>query len=139
MTKYKLLVEQEVDYDLVGFSSHQSDYRVCWSLNEHFKWQLSKSDEPYIVSTKAGKIISEHSMYEWFDEDFQVDYYLIKNKSYQHHLLPEISKIDYLLIIREANIVNVDDLLTSLKEINHILAAYIFDPNEFSSSKKLIF
>lgn len=139
MAKHTLQLEDDFNFDLIGLCSHQSDYRVCWSINEHLGLHLSKSLEPFMVSGKKGDVISSHSFFEWNDENDAVDYFLIKNKYNTQFLIPEKSQIDYFLVIREAGIIEVDDFLTKIKEISGILTAFIFDPGELKSGSKLIF
>jgi len=139
MAKHTLQLEDDFNFDLIGLCSHQSDYRVCWSVNEHLGLHLSKSLEPFMVSGKKGEVVSSHSLYEWYDENNAVEYFLIKNKYNTQFLIPEKSQIDYFLVIREAGIVDVDDFLTKVKEISSILTAFIFEPGDLKSGSKLIF
>ncbi len=139
MAKHTLQLEDDFNFDLIGLCSHQSDYRVCWSVNEHLGLHLSKSLEPFMVSGKKGEVISSHSLYEWYDENNAVEYFLIKNKYNTQFLIPEKSQIDYFLVIREAGIVDVDNFLTKIKEISSILTAFIYEPGDLKSGSKLIF
>lgn len=139
MAKHTLKLEDDYNFDLIGLCSHQSDYRVCWSINDHLDLHLSKSLEPFMVSGKKGEILSSHSLYEWYHEDEAVEYFLIKNAHQNNFLIPEKSQIDYFLVIREAGVVEIDVFLTKIREISGILTAFIFDPAELKSSAKLIF
>lgn len=137
--KHTLILADDLDFDLIGVCSHQSDYRLCWSINEALELELAKADEPFMVSGKKGEVLSQHSFYEWEDEQNHLSYYLIKNKAGSSFLIPEKAQIDYFLVIRELGIVNIDDFLTQLKSISSILTAFIYNPNELKSSKHLIF
>ena len=139
MAKHTLQLEDDFNFDLIGLCSHQSDYRVCWSINEHLDLHLSKSLEPFMVSGKKGEVLSSHSFYEWYDEGEAVEYFLIKNKHQNQFLIPEKSQIDYFLVVREAETIEIDDFLTKIREISGILTAFIFNPGELKSSSKLIF
>lgn len=139
MAKYTLNLEDDFNYDLIGLCSHHGDYRVCWSINEHIGLRLQKSDEPFMVSGKQGAIISSHSLYEWNDKDENVHYYFIKNKSEGKYLVPEKAQIDYFLVVKEANIIDVDYLLTKLRNVPYILTAFVFYPEDLKSANKFIF
>lgn len=139
MAKHTLQLEEDFNFDLIGLCCHQSDYRLCWSINEHLDLHLSKSLEPFMVSSRKGEVISSHSFYEWFDEYQNIDYFLIKNEHNKEYLIPEKRQIDFFLIVREAGVIEIDDFLTRIKEISGILAAFVFDPAELKSSSKLIF
>ncbi|MEX1192261.1 MAG: IPExxxVDY family protein [Brumimicrobium sp.] len=139
MAKHTLKLEDDYDFDLIGLCSHHSDYRLCWALNEHLELNLSKAEEPFMVSGKKGEVISSHSFYEWEDEDNLTTYFLIKNKNNSQYLIPEKAQIDYFLVIQEAEVIDIDNFLIRIKEISSILTAFIFDPYDLKSSNKLIF
>jgi hypothetical protein len=139
MAKFTLKLEDDYDYDLIGFCSHYNDYRACWAINAALEIQLVKSEELFMVSGKKGEVISAHSFYEWIDEENMLHYYLIKNKSGVDYLIPELSQIDYFLAIREKDGVNVDQLLQKLKNTIGILTAFTYDPAELKSAKNLVF
>ena len=139
VAKHTLKLEDDFNYDLVGIYCPQSDYRLCWNINEALGLFLSKSDEPYMVSGKKSTVSSAHSFYEWYDKENQVNYYLIKNKDGVNFLIPEERQTDYFLVIQESGMVEINTLLMHLKQIPSILAASILNPNTLKSSKNLIF
>lgn len=136
--KYTLEVETDFDFDLIGISCHQTDYRLCWGINNQQDLKMEKAAEPFMIAEKKGKNVSKHSLYEWEDEENFRAYYLIKNKAMSKFLIPEHKQLDYFLIIKGVEL-NIDVLLTQLKEIKGILTAVILDPNELKSSDNLIF
>lgn len=139
MAKFTLNIEDDFDFDLFGFCSHYTDYRACWALNESLDLNLVKSNESFMVSGKKGDVISAHSFYEWFDENNLIYYYLIKNKNGLHYLIPELSQIDYFLVLKESGVIEITDFLAQLKQTAGILTAFHYDPFELKSSKNLIF
>lgn len=142
MTKKKkhiLSFEDEVDFEMIGICSHHSDYRLVWGINDKIKLKLVKSDEDYGVTNRKDETISEHSMYTFVDEENRLEYYLIKNKVLGKLLIPEKATIDYFLFLCNNTAIEVDDLVTALKEIPSILAAYVFDPAEISSTENIVF
>lgn len=137
MAKYTLTLEDDFNFDLIGFCSHQRDYRVCWAINNRLEIALEKSMEPYMVSNRKGEVVSSHSLYHFETEE--LTYYLIQNKSTNGFLVPERAQIDYFLVIKEANMVDVDELTRQLKEITEIQAVFIIDINTLKSASKFIF
>jgi hypothetical protein len=95
--------------------------------------------EPFMVSGKKGDVVSSHSLYEWLDEEGGVEYYLIQNKNNGNFLIPEKRQIDYFLVIKESGMVDLAHFLSKIKELQNVLAAFIFDPNELKSANKFIF
>jgi hypothetical protein len=137
--KHILTFEQAYDFDLIGICSHHNDYRLAWSINDRLKLRLQKADENYIVVNKKGEKISEHSYYEYIDEETHIHYYLIKNKVQGKFLIPEKPSIDYFLFLYENHLLEPDDLLCELREIPSVLGGFIFAPESIGSTEYIVF
>ena len=137
--KHTLFFEESYDFDMFGICCHQSDYRLVWAINERLELKLSKAPEAFMVSGKNGEVASAHSFYEWFDEELNLSYYLIKNKALQYLLIPEKAQVDYFLIVKDKGQIDVDDFLTKIKEISSVLTVILIDPLELKSRSKLVF
>jgi hypothetical protein len=137
--RHLLSLETSVDFELIGICSHHSDYRLAWGLNQTLKLQLAKSDELFAITNKKGQIVSEHAYYFWYDEENQVEFYLIRNKSEGKFLIPERSQIDYFLFVRDNILLELEDLLEEIKQINSVMAAYLFEPESLPSTEQIIF
>lgn len=138
MARHKLFAEDDYDFDLIGICSNNSDYRLCWNINQCLQIRLSKAADYSLVSKKDGE--SFHSFYEFKNEEDFTEYYLIKNVSNTYkHLIPEKDQVDYFLIIKNNSLHDLDDILTSLRSNESILTAFIFDPEELKSKQNLLF
>ena len=137
--KHILTFDQTYDFEMIGICSHHNDYRLAWGLNEKIGIQLIKVDEDYVVASKKGVQLSNHSMYEFKDPENLIEYYLIKNKNQGKFLIPEKPSIDYFLFLFENHEWDVEDLVSELREIPSILGVFIFNPEEFSSTENLVF
>lgn len=101
--------------------------------------QLAKNDELFAITNKKGQIISEHTYYFWCDDENQVEFYLIRNKSEGKFLIPERNQIDYFLFVRDNVTLELEDLLEEIKQINSVMAAYLFEPESLPSTEQIIF
>jgi hypothetical protein len=137
--KHILTFDQTYDFEMIGICSHHNDYRLAWGLNEKINIQLIKVDEDYVVASKKGVQLSNHSMYEFKDPENLIEYYLIKNKNQGKFLIPEKPSIDYFLFLFENHEWDVEDLVSELREIPSILGVFIFNPEEFTSTENLVF
>jgi hypothetical protein len=138
MAKRKLLFEEDYDFDLIGICSSHSDYRLCWGINSALDISLNKGDDFSVLEKKTGEHL--HSFYEYYDEENHVGFYLIKNVSSNYQrLVPEKDQVDYFLIIKNNFVLEINDILIRLKQIDSILTAFIFNPNELKSKGNLVF
>ena len=137
--KHILSFDQEYDFEMIGICSHHNDYRLAWGMNERLGISLIKSNEDYVVVNKKGQRISEHSMYEFRDEENLIEYYLVKNKSLGKYLIPEKPTIDYFLFLYENYLWDPEDLMNKLREVNSVLGVFLFDPEEIDSTANIVF
>ena len=162
MAKHTLEVSYDYDFLLIGISSHEKDYRICWALNKKLGLDLRKTDSLEI----KGKKHSTPSFFSFFvfdkEEDF-LEYSVIANfsenksmdlKSHslfgaeddnEHHsenelLIPEQKQMNYFLVIRgEVDDERADELIKDIREIDVVLTAMRIDVTQLRSKQNLIF
>lgn len=137
--RHVLSLETSVDFELIGICSHHSDYRLAWGINKILELELTKSEEPFVIQSKKGTIVSQHSFHVFIDEVDHMEWYLIKNKSEGKFLIPEKNQIDYFLILRENVLHELDELVERIRESNSVMAAYVFDAETIPSAELIIF
>lgn len=137
--RHVLSLETSPDFEIIGICSHHSDYRLAWGLNQGLSVHLAKSDDLFVVQSKKGTVISQHSYYFWLDLENHLEYYLIKNKYEGKFLIPEKSQIDYFLIIRENLLFELEEVLEEVKKVNSVMAAYIFEAESLPSAEQIVF
>lgn len=162
LAKHTLEVSYNFDFLLIGISSHEKDYRICWALNKKLGLDLKKTDSLEI----KGKKQTTPSFFSFFvfdkEEDF-LEYSVIanfsENKSMdlkthslfgmddasEHHsenelLIPEQKQMNYFLVVRgELEDDAVDELVKHIKEIDVVQTAVRIDPTQLKSKQNLIF
>lgn len=138
MAKHKLFAEDDYSFELIGLCSTHGDYRLCWNINQALKIQLTKADDFILFSKKDGE--SAHSFYQYLDDPDNIEFYLIKNISANFKpLIPEKDQIDYFLVVKNNFTQDLNAILTSLRENESILTAFIFDADELKSKANLLF
>ena len=139
MTKYKLVLEDDYDFDLIGICSSHSDYRLCWAMNTDLKINLCRGEDYYLKNKKDGEYY--FSFYEYIDNETFQEFYLIKNLSFDNfkRLIPEQDQIDYFLVIKNNYDIELESFLTQLKKIECILTAFQFNIEDFKSKANLMF
>jgi hypothetical protein len=137
--RHVLSLETSVDFELIGICSHHSDYRLAWGINKILDLELTKSEEPFVIQSKKGTIVSQHSFHVFIDEVDHMEWYLIKNKSEGKFLIPEKNQIDYFLILRENVLHDLDEVVERIRESNSVMAAYVFEAESIPSAELIIF
>ena len=137
--RHVLSLETSVDFELIGICSHHSDYRLAWGINKLLDLELTKSDDPFVIQSKKGTVVSQHGYYVFIDEVDHMEWYLIKNKSEGKFLIPEKNQIDYFLILRENILHELDELVERIRESNSVMAAYVFEAESIPSAELIIF
>ena len=162
MGKHTLKIEYDYDFVLIGVSSHEKDYRICWALNKVLGIGLIKNESLEIKSKKQNTP-SYFSLFSYESTDEFIEYSVISNlsenkilSSKEHSLftksgkesqstengilIPEHKQMNYFLMIRgEMENVDVEEIIRKIKEIDIVLTAVNIDANELKSKKNLIF
>lgn len=139
--KHLLEWESETDFDLIGICSHHNDYRLAWGINSVLGFHLEQSSDPFFIThTKKGITVHQsHSMFEYYEEENRVTYFLIKNKEDGKLLIPEKPTIDFFLFIHKSDVVNAHELAEKLRQVNSILAIFKLDAEDLPSTENIIF
>ncbi|MDR1672100.1 MAG: IPExxxVDY family protein [Bacteroidales bacterium] len=87
---FKLNVSQELlMFTAIGISSHENDYRLSWSLNEHLGLQFVFQSKGHIAGTE------EFACFCHTDETQTL--WLISNRCSNGFLLPKYKNFDFIL------------------------------------------
>jgi hypothetical protein len=126
-------------FDVIGICSGMNDYRIAWNLNKAFSWQLEHSDRVLEIPQKKSKEVLTFSYYKQLGFEEFTDLYLVKNKQLSRPLLEDYPQLDYILIIKNNLVFDVDELVQLLRQHQQIIAAYRYDSSAFSISEYLQF
>jgi hypothetical protein len=159
--KHTLEIEYDYEFVLIGISSHEKDYRFCWSLNNKLKLELSKK-ESLEIKGKRQKTPSYFSFFTFEDQDQYKEYSVLANfseskslvltentlfgtaeksrQSENEFLIPEHKQMNYFFIVHgEMTDFEVDQLIKDIKDIDIVKTAIRIDPKTLKSKQNLIF
>ena len=139
MSKKLLTLEYEYDFDLIGISCHEKDYRLCWHINQALHIDLIKIEslEIYIHKEKSKCCFS---LFSYEDEENQRSIYLLSNRNAMGLLIPEQKQTDYFIIVKGDYMQGEKSaFIKELKKIPIILTLFDIAPNKLKSKKNLIF
>lgn len=137
--KYTLTLDVEETYRMIGICSHHIDYRLVWGINNELNSNFIKAENLFQIFGKKGVVVSEHSYYTFFDDENEINYYLIKNKSNNHYLIPEKVEFDYLFFICDDHYDLQKNIINKLKNVSSVLTASELDTSEIKSTDNINF
>jgi hypothetical protein len=136
--KHTLEIEYDYDFVLIGISSHEKDYRICWALNNKLGLNLVKT-EPLEIKDKKQDDLSHFSLFCFEQPDDFMEYFIIANRSEKGLLIPEQKQIDYFFIVRgEIGDEAVMEMIKQIKDSNLVQTAFRVDVNSLKSKQNLI-
>ncbi len=140
MTKKNILnFMPELEFKLIGISSHENDYHLSWTLNQKLALKLVKSSNLTIPLSQAG-LKQEFSVFHFENENSMLIYNLISNKSENGVLLPELKNMDYFLqLYGDINRDELNAIINNLKASGVVNACFILDPEQIKGAEKLLF
>jgi len=97
--KHKLSVSSEENYCLLGISTDEPDYKLCWLINDQFRMSFFKTDNLRVFHKKLNED-QEFSLFQYDDENSMLVYRIIGNRSDEGFFLSELKNIDFLLHIQ---------------------------------------
>jgi hypothetical protein len=139
LQRYKLEVDYEYDFILVGISSHEKPHRVAWALNNNLELDLERT-EPYSLALKKNDPPSDFIRFSWEHPDFDATYTLLVNKGTHGLLIPEQHQADCFLLA-QGPFTDEDKqrIVAGVRAVPFILMAYHIDAQQLKSKQNLIF
>lgn len=141
MAKFNLDSDADdvVDFLLIGISSHAKIYRLCWSLNQAMNLKLVNSNLSIELLDKKNKTKQNFEIYQYMDEESRINFHVIANKNMNGFLLPEFKHIDYIMLLKENIMINVDDVIVRLRKSDQVLTAFEIKTEDVKSIENLLF
>ncbi len=134
----KLDINADINFKLLGISSHENDYRLVWAINNNMKFNYVRS-ENLIVHLQKLKQDMSFSRFIHTDEERYMTFYLISNRSPDGFLFPEIKNIDFLIqVVGEIQEKQVEQMIKELRNISIISGAYLIDNRKLKDIGKII-
>ena len=135
---HKLSENESYDFGLIGISSPEYDFRLCWIINNTLGFNLHRQDDLEIWH-KGLDDTQVFQQFRYYDEDTLLSYRLICNKCENGYLLEEMTNVDYLIQVSgdlDQNFIN--KLIKKLNALEDIALAFPLDPSLLKSRKKLL-
>ncbi len=162
MAKHILKLADDFDFVLIGISSHEKEYRICWALNNKFNFEFKKIDSLEIKGKKQDTP-SFFSLFNYENQEEFLEYFVLANlsesksveakkytlfrengkespSSENEFLIPEYKQMNYFFVIKgEVDADEVKETIRKIKEIDLVLTAVSIDVESLKSKQNLIF
>lgn len=158
MKVHKLDIDEfnEVDYDLIAINTAVEDYRLAFFLNESLNLSLSRLKEDIVLHDEEGKEVG-FSVYGYEDEQQHLYWSLVQNQQWTENrkdesslfedfrkklfLLSELKNVNFFLKIQGSHfdLDEIQDILTKIKKIEKVSAAFWIDAERIRAKNNLIF
>lgn len=162
MAKHTLKLDDDYDFVLIGISSHEKEYRICWALNNKFNFELKKIDSLEFKGKKQDTS-SFFSLFKYENQEEFLEYFVLanlsENKSVEpqnytlfkendkqsqsnenEFLIPEYKQMNYFFVIKgEITANEVEETIRKIKEIDLVQTAVKIDIAQLKSKQNLIF
>ena len=136
MSRTFLTLDVDLDFRVLGISSHQKDYRLSWFLNKALGLKLEKTED-VVMDEGAGE--DRFSCYQYLDPLTDTHYTLFGNMGENSYFLNEFRQADYFLKLEGDWIERTfDATLNKIKEIDVVIMAFDIDVSKIKNSSKLI-
>ena len=119
MAFHTLEIEDEYDFEIIGVSSHEKDYRLAWSLNKSLGWRLVCIEDAVVEGKRS---TTHHARFRWTHPVDQTVFTLIDNKTPDGTFMPELIQFDYLLKIEQPSESVMKKLQSGLRNTDFVLA-----------------
>lgn len=134
-----LSINEVIDFRIIGITSHENDYHICWNINQSLDFSLKKLDDLHVYNNKFN-INQDFSLYKYYDENTMTEYHLIANRCDDGFLLNEIRNIDFIMKINgELDDQYLENLIMKIRGTKGITAVFELNPANLKSRERLIF
>lgn len=132
----KIDYNDELDFVLIGIVSGYKDYRICYELNTALDINLERSDDHKLI---VGKNNSQLNYVRFaYRDEFEQQFILLCNRNEKGLLIPELSMIDFFLMIDPDEGIEKNVMLKNIKAIKLINTAVLIKPIELKSKHNLL-
>ena len=141
MTRFRLDIEYEYDFLLVGISCHEKPYRLCWAVNKALELNMERIDS-LALSLKKNENPSGFPLFRQDNFENDTSLILVANRADQSTglLIPEQHQADYFFIAHGPYTdTDYERMLAEIKRIPFVLMSYRLDPENLKSKQNLLF
>ena len=141
MKKTKLLANPDFDFKIIGLVSNAKGHKLAWEINSSLTINLEKDNDIILSFVEERRLVLLCFKYETENGKLL----LIKNRSLESdefsplYWIPELRKFDYLIWLRETDLINEEKTVERLKDIRVVQYCVSIDIDKLKSKDNLLF
>lgn len=132
--KLHISSEEFNDFNLIGISCSEKDYRLCWALNQTLGTDMVRMSNEGIPSREH---LVDFPFFEYVNEEQGAVYRLLANRFESKTLMKELRSIDYLFILTGIDL-NVSEIVVKIGAIDFVFLATEIDVSKLKERDLLI-
>ena len=118
MSKHRLVFDDDYEFLCFGLSCHLKDYKLAWTLNNHFRLELAR--KTLVVNTKQQANL-DFAYFKYADKKNHLRYYLINNLSEGIPMVKEYKQFNFLFLVEGfVELFNQEELLERIQRLDAI-------------------
>ncbi len=138
MNRTYLKLTLDLDFILIAVTAPLKDYVLCHKINTNLNTHFEKVED-HEIYFNIDEPIWSFSKFYFFVEQGEVEYHLISNKSSDGLLIPEMSNVDFFIIIKEyIDQEDLNYLINGLNKLPDIQVAAKIEPAKLKSRENLV-
>lgn len=119
LAKEKITYQPKVKHYILALASTLKDYRLSYFINDILAIELAKKDDLIYENKKESKA-KKHSLFSYFDEENDLQYFLFQNKLPDNVIIKSLKNFDFLFIIKTIDEENPFDIGEVYNKLNNI-------------------
>lgn len=136
MAKFTLEIEDDYPYSVMGINTSLKGYRLAWNLNRLLDIRLERQEPILLLNRARDKV--PHTCFSCFDDERNLKFRLIENRSEGNYFIPEQRRCDFLLIIDVSDSSNLNEWLSVLRSVKGVSMAFAIDIDTLKSKQNLL-
>ena len=139
MSKKRIVsLEEDFTGSLWGIVAPVKEYQLCWHLNKEMGFGLKRAEDIEIIHKKKNRT-SVFSFFRFEDDLDKWQVFVVSNKHFGEHLVPEVKQADFFLMIKgEVSELQEEELFAKLKKIPVVQLAVKLNYDKLKSRENLM-
>ncbi len=137
MKKLSSNIDYVAEYSFIGISCHLKDYRLSFFINQECGLKLRKIDD--FTQEDEQKQLLSYPLFYYRCPDTNNNFCLISNHHEEKKLILAFKQFDYFLLVQnDLTPTKKKELISTLKKIPNLLAAYEIELSKIKNINQLM-